>query len=84
MVKTIWNGIPQHYHGIKTDEFVVMPNHFHGATVIVGAGPCACPIMAANGHPKKKGNHGGLPLRENINHVDNNAWFNLEKHEEKI
>ncbi len=50
-VQSVWNGFPKHYPGIETDEFVDMPNHFHGATVIVGAGPCACPKTAANGHP---------------------------------
>ena len=49
IIQTVWNEIPKHYPGIKTDEFVIMPNHFHSIVVIdiVGAGPCACPETAA-------------------------------------
>ena len=45
MVQTTWDELPKHYTGIEIDEFVVMPNHFHGIILIhdVGAGPCACP-----------------------------------------
>ena len=59
MVQTVWNEIPKHYPGIDTGEFVIMPNHFHRASVIVGAGPCACPKTSANGHPKMD-NHRGV------------------------
>jgi REP element-mobilizing transposase RayT len=38
MVESIWNELPQHYKGVETDEFIVMPNHFHGIIVLVGAG----------------------------------------------
>jgi REP element-mobilizing transposase RayT len=38
MVESIWNELDQHYKGIETDESVVMPNHFHGIIVLVGAG----------------------------------------------
>jgi REP element-mobilizing transposase RayT len=38
MVESIWNELHQHYKGVETDEFVVMPNHFHGIIVLVGAG----------------------------------------------
>jgi hypothetical protein len=30
--------LSQHNEGVETDEFVVMPNHFHGIIVLVGAG----------------------------------------------
>jgi REP element-mobilizing transposase RayT len=30
MIETIWHNLPQYYKGIKTKEFVVMPNHIHG------------------------------------------------------
>jgi putative transposase len=43
MVQDVWNDLPTRYPDVETDEFVVMPNHFHGIIVIVGAGPCACP-----------------------------------------
>jgi putative transposase len=49
MVQAVWDEMPDHYPGIGTDAFVVMPNHIHGIIVIigpspvVGAGPRACP-----------------------------------------
>ncbi|MCL2326263.1 MAG: transposase [Proteobacteria bacterium] len=48
MVRSVWNEIPMHYDGVKTGEFVVMPNHIHAIIIItqspvVEAGPCACP-----------------------------------------
>lgn len=43
MIQAVWNEIPIHYSGFETDAFVIMPNHFHGIIVIVGAGPGACP-----------------------------------------
>lgn len=43
MIQSVWDEIPAHYSGIDVDEFVIMPNHFHGIVTIVGAGPRACP-----------------------------------------
>ena len=43
MLQMVWDAIPEYYRGIKTDEFVIMPNHIHGIIIIVGAGLCACP-----------------------------------------
>jgi len=53
MVQTGWNEIPKYYPVISIGEFVIMPNYFHGTTVLVGAGPRACPKTSANGHPRK-------------------------------
>ncbi len=39
MVQTVWDEIPSHYPGIEIDEFIIMPNHIHGITIIVGAAP---------------------------------------------
>ncbi len=38
MVEKYWNEIPQHFTHVTLDEYVVMPNHFHGIIFIVGAG----------------------------------------------
>jgi len=38
MVESTWEKLSQHNEGVETDEFVVMPNHFHGIIVRVGAG----------------------------------------------
>jgi hypothetical protein len=46
MARTVWEEIPFHYPGVELDEFVIMPNHFHGIVIIVGAGPRACPPRA--------------------------------------
>jgi putative transposase len=43
MVQTCWREISEHYPGVETDVFIVMPNHVHGIIFLVGAGPCACP-----------------------------------------
>jgi len=29
-----WNDLPNHYKNIKLDEFIIMPNHFHGIIII--------------------------------------------------
>ena len=34
IVTKCWLEIPDHFQKIKTDEFVVMPNHFHGIVII--------------------------------------------------
>jgi len=40
MVQTAWDELPSHYLGVKTDAFVIMPNHIHAIIVLsVGAGP---------------------------------------------
>jgi REP element-mobilizing transposase RayT len=44
MVQRVWDEIPGNYPGIETDVFIVMPDHIHGIIIIVGAGPCACPV----------------------------------------
>jgi len=45
MVHKIWNDLTIKYPWIEIDEFVVMPNHFHGIIVIVGA-----PLVGALSH----------------------------------
>ncbi len=37
----------QHYD-VEIDTYCVMPNHIHMIMLIVGAGPCACPINKSN------------------------------------
>jgi len=54
MIQTAWDELPDHYPGVETDAFVVMPNHIHAIIVLspdsVGAGPRACPDQ--NGQPR--------------------------------
>jgi REP element-mobilizing transposase RayT len=44
IVEEQWNVIPQRFPVVELDEFVVMPNHFHGIFVLVGA-----PLAGAQG-----------------------------------
>ena len=43
MLTKTWCELPKFYHGIRIDQFQIMPNHVHGIIVIVGDGPCAVP-----------------------------------------
>ncbi len=38
MVWDVWHKIPEHFPHADIDEFVVMPNHFHGIIVLSGRG----------------------------------------------
>ena len=38
MVKHMWEWLPQQYPYVSIDEFVVMPNHFHGILIIENRG----------------------------------------------
>lgn len=56
MIDTTWNEIRDHYPGIDTDAFMVMPNHIHGIIIIVGAPPRGCPTETyENGRPTDTG-----------------------------
>jgi putative transposase len=40
-VESVWNDLPVHYSNVELDQFVIMPNHFHGIMVLcrpLGAG----------------------------------------------
>ncbi len=43
MIETVWAEMPNYYKGIDIDIFQIMPNHFHGIIMIVGATPRGCP-----------------------------------------
>ncbi len=63
MIESVWCDIPKYYSGFDVDEYVVMPNHFHGVIIIndaddraatgnrvnecVGNGPRAIPKIGA-------------------------------------
>ncbi len=34
IVQSVWSKLPDHYAGLKTDAFVVMPNHVHGILIL--------------------------------------------------
>jgi REP-associated tyrosine transposase len=65
MVHRIWNDSPVKYSGIEIDEFVLMPNHFHGIIVIVGTqfiAPCDCDTTNRN---KNRGVMNHAPTENN-------------------
>jgi len=62
MTEELWNKLPEKFNEVFLDEYVIMPNHFHGIIGIdnnVGVDPCVNPI--------EQGRHTGLPLQENEN-----------------
>jgi REP element-mobilizing transposase RayT len=38
VVQQCWDEIPAHYPGVRTDAFVIMPNHIHGLIQLTGTG----------------------------------------------
>lgn len=82
MITTWWAEIENKFTNVKIDEFVVMPNHFHGIIIIVGADLCVCP----ENDDIEKGEHAGSPLprivqwfktmttNEYIRNVKQNNW----------
>ncbi len=38
IVTRVWNNLPIYFPTILLDQFICMPNHFHGIIIIVGAG----------------------------------------------
>jgi len=60
MVETVWGELPVQFPDMKLDEFIIMPNHFHG--IIVLSSPrrsesCIRPCSDA----QKKGDHKDRP-----------------------
>lgn len=55
MVRAAWIAIPEHYPMVELDEFVIMPNHFHGIIAICVGARHAVPQKAGAtegfGHP---------------------------------
>ncbi|MBL7074911.1 hypothetical protein ISS37_06705 [candidate division KSB1 bacterium] len=43
MIEKWWMKIPVKFPGTEIDEHIIMPNHFHGNVMIVGAVPRVCP-----------------------------------------
>ena len=49
-VREWWQGVPDHFVNVHLDEFIIMPNHFHGIVVItnVWAGSPRPPLNSTN------------------------------------
>ncbi|MFA6522289.1 MAG: transposase [Patescibacteria group bacterium] len=39
MIQNIWNQIPDHFANTRLDEFIIMPDHFHGIIQIANGRP---------------------------------------------
>lgn len=70
MVHKWWNEIKNKFPNIQLDEYIIMPNHFHGIIVNVGADLCVCPDLGSVCPEKgrvallqKQGEHTGSPLQ---------------------
>lgn len=46
IVNNEWNIIPARFKNVDLDEYVVMPNHFHGIIIIRRDTPCGYPTTA--------------------------------------
>jgi REP element-mobilizing transposase RayT len=63
MVDQWFGELNNKFRELETDEYVVMPNHFHGIIVIVGADLRVCPDqMGQTGQTGQTGEHTGSPL----------------------
>lgn len=51
MVAEWWMKLPGKFPVVALDEYVIMPNHFHGIVSIVGAPPRGCPLLPPRGCP---------------------------------
>ncbi|GBC99978.1 hypothetical protein HRbin17_02511 [bacterium HR17] len=69
MVERWWVELNRKFPGVRTDEYIIMPNHFHGIIVIVGADPCVCHDDEMVAHANQMGTHAGAPLPKII------QWF---------
>jgi len=66
MVEKWWAKLRNKFPSVETDEYIVMPNHFHGIIVIVGADPRVRPDVCVK---TDEGAHMGAPLQRII------QWF---------
>ena len=84
MIAAWWRKIPEKFGNARLDEYVVMPDHFHGIIRIVGADPCVRPEFDLG--VGNQGAHMGAPLptivqwfktmttNAYIHGVHNNQW----------
>jgi putative transposase len=68
IVSDVWRKLPARFVSIELDEFVIMPNHFHGIVILgdpVGAG-LALSGTTFETKPKQKGAASGAPTLGDI------------------
>ncbi|HAD04636.1 MAG TPA: hypothetical protein DCF93_08455 [Desulfuromonas sp.] len=47
MVAEVWQGLPTRFPQVARDEFVVMPNHFHGILILTDPPAVGAPLVGA-------------------------------------
>lgn len=85
IIEAQWYSLPERFPCVVPDEFVIMPNHFHGIIIICRDTPCGNPysVHSQSGYPR------GVPLRKpNIGDIVGsfkslcvNAWLKNIKRE---
>ncbi len=93
IIETQWRGLEERFFGVHLDEFVIMPNHFHGIIILRRGTPCGCPGFGheQSGPLEKEGHPRGVPLQKpGIGEIVGafkslcvNAWLKVIK-DEKI
>ena len=68
MVEKWWYELNTKFLNIETDAHIIMPNHFHGIIIIVGADLCVCP---ENADLRVCPENADLCVCPNINNNDN-------------
>jgi len=58
MIEQWWFELNRKFPTVETDEFVVMPNHFHGIVII----PVGADLRVGPGSKAHQGAHAGAPL----------------------
>ncbi|MCK6621639.1 MAG: hypothetical protein HUU32_05625 [Calditrichaceae bacterium] len=74
-----WQKIPTHFENAALDEYVIMPNHFHGVLWLVGDGNTANPENAITGITVGA-KHSGQPIATEHDDVAGNAGNVGAKH----
>ena len=60
IVDMVWDELSEHYHNIRLDAFVIMPNHIHGIIEIIQPQN----VVGAGFKPAPTGTMGYKPLSE--------------------
>jgi len=65
IVEAQWYSLSARFPGVALDEFVIMPNHFHGIIVLSRDVSCEYPdfMHSRSGHPQGAGHPQGVPLQ---------------------
>lgn len=83
MIDEQWNALPERFPNIELDVYVIMPNHFHGIIVIVGASLVdAHPAVAQIPNPTLGdivGAFKSIATNEYIKGVTTNSWPRFHK-----